>query len=320
MKKNMQAAVINQFGGIDTIRMQTVPIPDVGPDEMLIRLESAGVGAWDPFEREGGVAQLFGLDPGFPYTLGSEGAGVVEALGSEVKKFKPGDRVYALNLINPKGGFYAEYIVIPHHNVSLIPDKLTTEQAGVMPVDAMTALSGLEKTLQIKPDESLLILGATGGIGHLAIQFAKRMGARLLAVASGDDGVELARQLGADTAINGRRDDITAAARTFAPDGLDAVLLTTGGEAAEKALDAVRDGGRAAYPNGVDPIPQNRPGLSVNSYDGEFDLSMIDKLNHLIESGPFVVKVAKTFPLEQAAEAHRFLGNHFLGKIALRPG
>jgi len=116
-----------------------------------------------------------------------------------------------------------------------------------------------------------LIFGASGGIGHLAVQFAKRMGAYVLAVASGDDGVAFVRGLGADKVVDGHKEDVLAAARQFAPNGLDAVLLTTGGEAAEKSLAAVRTGGRVAYPNGVQPVPKERAGIKLQSYDGEYN-------------------------------------------------
>lgn len=318
--ENMHAAAINRFGGVETITVQTLAVPQAGPDEVLIRVESAGVGVWDPFERQGGFVRLFEIEPRFPYILGSEGAGTIAAVGENVTEFRQGDRVYALNLVNPKGGFYAEYVAVPADHVSRIPENLTTEQAGVMPVDAITALRGLDDTLQLQPRESVMIFGASGGVGHLAVQLARRMGARVLAVASGDDGVTLARKLGADAVVDGRNDDVPAAARAFAPDGLDAALLTAGGEAAERALTAVRNGGRVAYPNGVEPEPRGRPGLSIRSYDGMADSKVIEKLNRLIESGPFEVHVARTFPLQQAADAHRALDTHFLGKLALRPG
>jgi NADPH:quinone reductase len=202
-------------------------------------------------------------------------------------------------------------------NVSHVPDKLTTEQAGVMPSDAMTALRGLDDMLDLKQGEALMIFGASGGIGHLAVQLAKRMGARVLAMASGDDGVALATRLGADAAVNGRKDDVAAAAGEFAPDGLDAALVTAG-ETADRALAAVRDGGRVAYPNGVMPKPKARPGVRLSSYDVIPGQEATDKLNRLIDSGPFEIHVARTFPLDQAAEAHRALGTHFLGKLALR--
>jgi len=318
-KTTMRTVAINRFGGIETLSLQTRPIPEVGPNEILIRVESAGVGVWDPFEREGGFAKLFGIEPKFPYVLGTDGAGEVVTVGNRVKKFKEGDRVYALSLMNPKGGFYAEYTVVNADDASLIPENLTTEQAGVIPVDAITALRGLDDTLGLKQGESLLIFGANGGIGHLAVQLAKRMGARVLAIASGDDGVELARQLGADAAIDGRKDDIATTAREFAPGGIDTALLTAGGVIADKTLTVLRQGGRVAYPNGVEPEPKAQPGLAIQSYDGRPDSQAFEKLNHLIEAGPFVVHIARTFPLEKAADAQRALDEHHLGKIALRP-
>src|SRR6478672_4699809 len=135
---SMQAAAIDRFGGIETIQLQTLPVPDIGPDEVLIRVEVAGVGVWDAFEREGGFAQMFGIEPKFPYVLGSDGAGTIAAVGEQVERFKEGDRVYAAALTNPKGGFYAEFTAVKADNVSHVPHKVTTEQAGVMPSDAMT--------------------------------------------------------------------------------------------------------------------------------------------------------------------------------------
>jgi NADPH:quinone reductase-like Zn-dependent oxidoreductase len=321
MQATMRAVAMDRFGGIETLNVQGLPVPEVGPDEVLIHVESAGVGVWDTFEREGGFHEIgWGGEPRFPYVLGSDGAGTVAAVGERVSGLKEGDRVYAFSVLNPKGGFYAEYAAVKEDLVSRIPDGLTTEQAGAAPVDAMTALRGLDDVLGLQRGESVLIFGAGGGIGHLAVQLAKRMGARVFAVASGEDGAALARRLGADAAVDGRKDDVAAAARAFAPEGLDAALLTAGGEAAEKALTAVRDGGRIAYPNGVMPEPKARPGVSAQSYDGTPDRQAIEKLNRLIGSGPFEVHVARAFPLEQAAEAQRALSEHYLGKLALRPG
>lgn len=317
-QKVMHAVAIDEFGGIEKMKLRTIPIPEVGPGEILIRVESAGVGVWDPFEREGGFARLFGTESEFPYVLGSDGAGTVAAVGEHVSRFKEGDRVYAIGVLNRKGGFYAEYTAVKEDNASLIPDNLTTEQAGAMPVDAITALCGLDK-LDLKPRESLMVFGASGGVGHLAVQLAKRIGARVLAVASGTDGVSLAEELGADSAVDGRKDDVAAAALRFAPKGIDAALITAGGEAAEQALMAMRQGGRVAYPNGVDPEPKVRAGVKVESYDGMPDPQTIERLSRLIESGPFTVHIARMFSLDEAAEAHRMLEEHYLGKLALRP-
>src|SRR6266581_4976980 len=285
----MRAAALDRFGGVETIQMKTLPLPEPGPDEVLLRVESAGVGVWDPYEREGEFAKMFGTKPRFPYVLGSDGAGTVAAVGEKVHRFKEGDRAYAMALTNPKGGFYAEYAVVKADNVSPIPKKLSVEQAGVMPSDALTALRGLDEILKLKKGESLMVFGAGGGIGHLAVQLAKRMGARVLAVASGEDGVALVKRLGADAVVNGRKDDVEAAARAFAPGGLDAALITAGGEAADRALGAMRENGHVAYPNGVMPPPKARSGVKAQSYDIEPSPEQIEKLNRLIESGPFEV-------------------------------
>ncbi|MDZ7840943.1 MAG: NADP-dependent oxidoreductase [Gammaproteobacteria bacterium] len=320
----MKAAAIDRFGGIDEIKLQTLPVPEVGHDEVLIRVESAGVGVWDPWDREGLFSQLFhdrhGFEPTFPYVIGFDGGGTVVATGATVTRFRKGDRVYADRHLNPKGGFYAEYAVLNVDHVSLIPGNLTVEEAGAMPVDAITALRGLDDTLGLKEGESVLIFGASGGLGHLAVQLAKRMGARVLAVASGSDGVALAERLGADVTINGREHDVAAAARDFAPDGPDAALLTAGGKVAERALATLRDGGRAAYPRGVQPAPEARRGVAVKEYIGDdVGREVLERLNRLIGSGPFHVHVARTFSLEHAAYANRMLDEHYLGKLALRP-
>jgi NADPH:quinone reductase len=321
MQSKMKAIALDRFGGLETMKLQTLPVPEVGPNEVLIHVEWAGVGQWDPFEREGGFAREFGIEAKFPYVLGSDGAGTVAAIGERVKGLKPGDRVYAFSLVNPKGGCYAEYAAVKADEVSRIPGKLTTKEAGAMPVDAMTALRGLDDTLGLKPGESVMIFGASGGIGHLGVQLAKRMGARVFAVASGTDGVALVKRLGADAVSDGHNDDIAAAAREFAPNGLDAALITAGGLAADKALTAMRADGRVAYPNGVEPEPKPPSGVSAKAYNGMPDPQAIDKLNRLIESSgpsPFEVHIARSFPLDQAAEAHRALDEHYLGKLVLQ--
>ncbi|HKP37478.1 MAG TPA: zinc-binding dehydrogenase, partial [Pyrinomonadaceae bacterium] len=184
----------------------------------------------------------------------------------------------------------------------------------------LTALRGLEDVLRLQPGESVMIFGASGGIGHLAVQLAKRLGARVFAVASGEDGVSFVKRLGADAVVDGRSDSVLDAAREFAPDGIDAALVTAGGEATDRALAAIRPGGRIAYPNGVMPVPKAPARVNLDAYDGEGGRETIDRLNQLIEAGPFEVHVHRTFPLEQAAEAQAALEEHHLGKIALRVG
>lgn len=316
LPKTMRAAAIDRFGGPELLSVRDLPLPEVGPDEVLIRVEVADVAKWDPIEREGQLVGLMKSPPRFPYVLGTDGAGAVAAVGSGVTRVKVGDRVYGVGFLNPKGGFYAEYAVVKADHAAAIPGGLSIEQAGAMPGDALTAFQGLE-ALGLKAGESVLIFGAGGGVGHLAVQLAKRMGARVLAVASGDDGVALATRLGADAAVEGRKGDVAAAARAFLPAGLDAALFTAG-KGIDAALAAVKDGGRVAYPEGVEPAPKPRDGVAVTTYSGVPSAPALDELNRLIAAGPFEVCVARAFTLDQVAEAHRALGDHFLGKLALR--
>ena len=122
-------------------------------------------------------------------------------------------------------GRLAEYGAVNAENVGRAPQKLSVEELAVMPSDAMTGLQGLADMLKMKAAETVMIFGASGGIGHLAVQLAKRLGARVFAVASGDDGVALAKNFGADAVVNGRKEDVVDAARQFAPNGIDAALL-----------------------------------------------------------------------------------------------
>lgn len=315
--QTMRAVALDKFGGPEALKIQNLPIPQLEADEVLIRVEAAGVGAWDPFEREGRFVEIMGVKPTFPYVLGTDGAGTIAAIGKDVSRFKEGDRVYAAHLANPKGGFYAQYVVVKSDNASLIPGDLSTEQAAVLPTDGLTALTGLESVLGLKSGESLMVFGASGGIGHLALQLAKRLGAKVFAIASGDDGVQFAKKLGADGAVDGRGENVLNAAKEFAPNGIDAALITAGGPDTDEALSAIRKGGRIAYPHGVMPEPTAPDGVAIEAYDGENTPALIDRLNTLIDSGPFEVHVDRTFRLEEAADAHKALDEHHLGKTAL---
>jgi len=188
----------------------------------------------------------------------------------------------------------------------------------VLPTDGLTALTGLEEVLDLQSGESLMVFGASGGVGHLALQLAKDLGANVFAIASGDDGVQLVKKLGADIAVDGRRENVLNAARKFASNGIDCALVTAGGDKTDEALSAIRKGGRIAYPNGVMPKPAAPSGVEIEAYDGELRRDLIERMNELIESGPFNVHVDQTFRLEEAARAQEALDEHHLGKIALR--
>jgi NADPH:quinone reductase len=308
----MKAVTLDRYGGPEVLHTAKLPVPKPGPHQVLIRLDSAGIGVWDPEVRSGEVE----LGPsGFPRIIGNDGAGEVVAVGTDVRRIRVGDRVYAYSF---DGGFYAEYVAVDDDAVAPIPEGLSAEEAGALGADGVTALRGLEDQLHVKAGQALMIYGASGGIGHIAVQLAKRMGARVLAVASGPDGVELARKLGADVAVDGKKDDVARAAREFAPGGLDAALVLAHGKSLDAARATIRKGGRIAYPNGVEPAPSAPEGVAVLAYDGEPSRDAFERLNRLIAAGPFHVELGRVYRLEDAARAHREIQKHHLGKLALR--
>jgi NADPH2:quinone reductase len=308
----MKAAAIDRFGGPEEIHTQSLPVPAPEGDQVLIRVRTAGIGVWDPYVREGGLASG---DTSFPHVIGNDGAGTVAAVGPAVERFAVGDQVYGYSM---DGGFYAEYVTISEDNVAAIPPGLDDDEAGALGADGITALRGLDDELGIDAGDTLMIYGASGGIGHIAVQLAKRMGAKVLAVASGADGVELVRRLGADAAVDGRREDVAQAVRDFAPDGLDAALVLTDGNGLTEALAAMKRGGRLAYPNGVEPEPRSPDGVEGQAYDGTPDRDAFERLNELIGSEPFHVELGRVYRLEDAAVAHREIAKHHLGKLAFR--
>lgn len=315
----MNAVVLDRFGGVEELSPRRIPVPEVGDDDVLIRVEYAGVASWDAVEREGHYDGAFAVPTTFPHVLGWDAAGTVAALGRNVTRFEAGERVYAATIPVPRGGFYAEYGVVDAEFVARVPDRVPTDQAGAMAWDALTARSGLD-LLGLRSGETLMVFGASGGIGHLAVQLARHSGIRVLAVASGDDGVALARRLGADEAIDGRTVDVLAAAMEFAPGGLDAALVTAGGETAEASLRAIKNSGRIAWPHGVVPVPVARPSATLSYYNGDRSRAATDRLNAIIEASSFEVHIAQTFGLEHIAQAHRTLSDHYVGKLALAVG
>jgi len=310
--QKMKAAAIDRFGGPEVIHTRSLPVPSPGPHEVLIQLGTAGIGVWDPYVREGEIPTR---ESQFPRVIGNDGAGTVVAAGDRVTRFRVGEHVYAYSM---DGGFYAEYVAVHEDNVAPIPPGVNPEEAGALGADGVTALRGLEDQLGLEAGETLMIYGASGGIGHIAVQLAKRIGAKVLAIASGSDGVALVRRLGADAAIDGRVSDAAEAARAFAPRGLDAALVLTYGEGLPDALRAVKQGGRVAYPNGVEPEPRVPDGIESRAYDGEPGPDAFTRLNRLIGAGRFHVELGRVYRLEDAATAHRELEQHHLGKLAFR--
>ncbi len=311
----MRAAAIDHAGDSSVLTLHTLPVPKPDAGEVVIAVDTAGVGIWDIGIRRHPEQIQHST---FPLVLGTDGAGTIAAVGSAVHEFKPGDRVYAYSWDNPKGGFYAEYVAVPAERVGHLPKGLTLAQAGGLATTALTALQGTDDALHLKPGETVIIHGASGGVGSLAVQFAKLRGARVLATATVEDGVAFVKQLGADLVVDGRTGDIVGAARHFAPNGIDAVLGLANGESLERCIDTLRPGGRVAYPNGVRP-PKARPGVSPTAYDAIAGPREYERLNRAIEQAHLQVPIAAEYPLADAAQAHQRLeAGHLLGKVVLR--
>ena len=316
----MQAAVLDVFGSANELKIRTVPVPQIDSEEVLIKIEYAGVGSWDPFEREGGYAQMQGTKPAFPYILGSEGAGKIVKVGSKVTRLRVGDRVYGVGFLNPKGGFYSEYVALDAGLVSPIPSQLSVEQAAAMPGVGLTALRGLTDILHLTPEETILIFGASGAMGHVAVQLAKRIGSRVVALASGEDGVALAERARADLALNGRNESASVIEKVteFAPEGVDKILLTAGGDNFEALFSSLCKDGLVAYPTGIIPEPKSSQDVNIQVFNGEPDRSLIKRLNELVGSEAFYVHIDHIYSLEEVSQAHSALTRHHLGKVLLR--
>ena len=314
--KVMRAAAIDRFGGPEVLTIHSLPVPEIDANEVLIALHTAGVGSWDADMRGGWWP--FGK-PRFPIVLGTDGSGTVAATGSRVRRLKTRDKVCAYSFANPKGGFYAEYVAVAAEKVAPVPKSLDMRSAGAIGTIGLTALQGVDDALHLKRNESVIIHGASGGVGTLAVQFAKWRGAQVLASASGNDGAALARRLGADVAVDGRSERIADAIRQFAPDGVDAVLALAGGEALTRCLAALRRGGRLAYPSGVEPEPRKRRGIDIISYDAATGVRELERLNRAVEAARLQVPIVAVYPLADAAKAHqRIAKGHVLGKIVVR--
>ena len=293
----MRAVAIDAYGGPAKLEAQDIDVRRPAANEVLIRIDTSGVGKWDASVRTGEIK----TEHGFPLVLGTDGAGVIVEVGSGVTRFRHGDRVWAYVFDNKHGGFNAEYATVPAKAVGRVPNELDLEHAGALTVIGLTALQGVDDALHIERDESIVVHGASGNVGMIAVQLARWRGARVVATASGKDGVAFVRRLGIDNVIDGKRADLAQAVREFAPEGLDAVLAFAGGDELVVCMDALRKGVR------------------VVSYDAKASPDAFAALGRAVVASRLQVPIAKAFSLEHAADAHRMVERgRPLGKVVLR--
>lgn len=307
----MRAAAIDKGGDAESLSIHQVPTPKPGAGEVLIAVNTAGVGVWQAKYRPDPSQETH-----FPVILGSDGSGTVAAVGAGVHGFKVGDQVYGTH-----GAFYAEYVTVPAENVAHVPGGMSLTQAGALGISGLSALQGIDDVLHMKAGETLIIHGAAGAVGTLAVQIAKLRGVKVLATVSDDAGAALVTRLGAEAVVNGRTGDIPAAAHRLAPNGVDGVLGLAGGQGLEHCIDALRqDGrGRVAYLFGMEPLPGPRFAIRMTLYSFVAGVREFQQLNEAAEAGKFQVPIAAEYSLIDAAQAHkRLAAGHLLGKVVVR--
>jgi len=311
----MMAAATDRFGGPSLLKPHTLPVPEPGPSEILIALHTAGVGIWDAEIRKGNWRRPG--RPKFPLVPGVDGSGRVVAVGSRVTRFRAGDRVYAYEFGNPHGGFYAEYVVVHQGRAGHVSDGMDLRSAGAAAVTALTAFQGV-RALAPGRGKTVLVFGASGAVGTLAVQFARSRGARVIATATGAAAQRLVRSLGAADVFDTRSKHAIVRLRALAPRGVDAVLALAGGEQLEQCLESLRSNGRVVYPNGVEPAPRGRKSRRVVAYDAVASPKEFAELARAIKAARLRVPIAARYPLSRAAAAHKRLeAGHVVGRIVL---
>ena len=311
-------------GPASALRPERLPIPQPKPGEILIRVRAAGVNRPDIIQRMG----MYPPPPGAPATMGLEVAGEV-AIGAG--RWKSGDRVCALL----GGGGYAEYAVCDARHALPIPDGFSFEDAAGLPETVFTVYANVFEHGSLKAGETLLLHGATSGIGATAIQMAKAAGARVIATARGAGKARAALALGADVAVDATSEDFAEVAK--ADGGVDVVLDMVGGDYFPKNLDAIRTGGRIVYiasqAGGEVTLPIFRimmkraviTGSTLRPRDADEKARLSAEVERVvwpwIAAGKIKPTIDRTFPLEEAAAAHAHLeaGGH-VGKVILLAG
>ncbi|GAA0663218.1 NADP-dependent oxidoreductase [Kitasatospora atroaurantiaca] len=312
--QRMRAVSQDEFGGPEVLRVVERDRPQPGPTEILVRVHAAGVNPTDWKTRSwGGVATGREL----PFVLGYDVSGVVEAVGFGVTLFQPGDEVFGMAGFPRLLGAYAEFIAAPARHFVHKPAGIDHVQAAALPLVSLTAWQAFVDRAELRPGQRVLIHAAAGGVGHVAVQIAKSLGAYVIATASAGKH-EFVRGLGADEVI-----DYTAAAFETVVAEVDMVLDTVGEDYSERSLTVLRDGGTLVsltHPkdDALVPVAAER-GIRAGFMLVEPDRRALLAVAELVESGQLRAEVAAVLPLAEAAKAHE-LGEtgRTVGKLVLR--
>jgi NADPH:quinone reductase-like Zn-dependent oxidoreductase len=307
----MKAIRIHAYGGVENLHYDEVsqPVPQTG--EVLVRVHAAGVNPIDWKIREGYLQQVF--DYPLPVIVGTDMAGVVEAVGEGVTTLQPGQAVYGVADMT-RSGAYAEYALGHEWAIASKPQTLNYVQAASVPIVAITAWQALFDVGQLQTGQSVLIHGAAGGVGSFAVQFAKTRGLHVIATASAQN-VEYVRGLGADQVI-----DYQSTTFEQVVQNLDMVLDTVGGDTQTRSWNVLRSGGiLVSTATGPSPEIAAELGLRGAMMMVQPQAALLTEIANLIDSGQVKVNVGKVFPLVEARQAQDLSQQgHTHGKIVLQ--
>jgi NADPH2:quinone reductase len=321
-----RALVVRQPGGPEAMQWEEWPLAAPGDGQIAVRQTAIGVNFIDTYQRSG----LYPVP--MPFVAGNEGAGVVTAVGAGVSMFKPGDRVAYQGQV----GAYAQERLLVAERVVAIPDGVSEPTAAAIMLKGLTAYYLLFKTWAVQPGETILWHAAAGGVGQIATQWAKSLGARVIATVGSAEKAALAEQNGCDAVINYNTEDFAARVRELTGGkGVDVVYDGVGKATFEKSLDCLRQRGlMVSFGNasGVVSIPDvtvlsrkgslylTRPTTAHYVSRREDLLEAAASLFEAVQSGAVKIEISRTFPLEQAADAHRALaGRETTGSVVLLP-
>ncbi len=314
----MRAVIQHRWGGPEVLQVEQVPRPEPLPTEVRVRVHAAGVNPVDWKTRAGGgMAALLG-EP--PVVLGWDVSGVVDEVGFGVTTLAPGDEVYAMPWFPRAAGAYAEHVTAPSRQFARKPATLTHEQAAAVPLAGLTAWQALVDTADVQPGQRVLVHAAAGGVGHLAVQFAKHLGAHVTGTASAGR-ADWLRGLGVDEVV-----DYGAVRFEDVVHDVDVVIDLVGDghdSTSTRSVQVLRPGGLlVAVPSGAGSpgltAAAEAAGVRLASFLVEPDAPALTRIAGLIDAGEVAVEVEDVLPLEQAGAAHtRGEAGHTRGKLVL---
>jgi NADPH2:quinone reductase len=327
LPSKMRAVEVSKPGGPEVLQLAERPVPVPKAGEVLVKVAAAGVNRPDVLQRMG----LYPVPPDASDLPGLEIAGEVVAVGTSANSLKVGDKVCAL----VPGGGYAEYCVTPEATALPVPKGLSLVEAASLPETCFTVWGNVYDRAKLAPGESLLVQGGSSGIGVTAIQMAKATGNRVFATAGSDEKCAACVRLGAEKAINYKTQDFLAEVKAAtAGKGVNVILDMVGGDYVPKELKALADDGRLvfiAFLRGpkteldINELMRRRLTITGSTlrprtveFKGYIANNLREKIWPLIEAGKIKPQVFKTFPLAQAADAHRLMeSSQHIGKIVL---